>query len=508
MNRNPKIQELESLACHLEGLKKQGKRIVHSHGVFDLLHLGHIRHFEEAKRMGDILVVTITPDEYVNKGPNRPAFPHDVRAEVIASLGMVDFVAVNRWPMSVETIKLLKPDVYVKGQDYKIAEKDVTGGIVPEAEAIRSVGGEIRFTDDITFSSSNILNRHMSSLAPEVNEFLEQFRFLHSSGELIEEIETLRSLKVLVIGEAILDEYVYCNALGKSSKEPIIAMQYLSREMYAGGALAIANHVADFCDQVQLITYIGGDNPQENFIRERLKRNIRPTLIVKSNSPTIVKRRYVEKYLVTKLLEVYEMNDLPLTEAEDRVLCAQLEKALSDADVVIAADFGHGLISPRAIELLSTRSRFLAVNTQINAGNLGYHAISRYQRADYVCIHEGEIRLDQRSRTGDLDKLIQELSRRMHCPTVMCTRGKIGTSLYREGAGVSCCPAFALRVVDRIGAGDAVLALTSLCAARNLPADVIGFVGNLAGAQSVAFVGNSASIGRISLLKSIESLLK
>jgi rfaE bifunctional protein nucleotidyltransferase chain/domain len=508
MNENSKILDLESLAARLAALKRQGKKIVHSHGVFDLVHLGHIRHFEEAKRMGDVLVVTITPDQYVNKGPHRPAFPHDVRAEVIAALDTVDYVAVNRWPLSVETIKILKPDIYVKGPDYKVPEKDVTGGIVPETEAVRSVGGEIRFTEDVTFSSSNLLNRFFSSFPAATNEFLEDFRKHHSSDELAGFIERFRSLGVLVVGEAILDEYVYCDALGKSAKEPILAMRYLNRETYAGGSLAIANHVADFCDRVHLLTYIGSTNPQEAFIRDHLKSNVQPVFVCKSDSPTIVKRRYVEKYLVTKLLEIYDMNDEPLLEAEDGVFCSVLEATFPKVDLVIVADFGHGLISPRAIELLSRKAPFLAVNTQINAGNLGYHAISRYHRADYICIHEGEIRLDRRSRKGDLKTLVRDLAKRMHCPTVMVTRGKHGNQVYREKEGFFECPSLAVRIVDRVGAGDAVLAITSLCAAARVPGDVIGFIGNLAGAQAVGIVGNSASVGRVGLLKTVESLLK
>ena len=228
----------------------------------------------------------------------------------------------------------------------------------------------------------------------------------------------------------------------------------------------------------------------------------------KSESPTIVKRRYVEKYLVTKLLEVYEMNDEPLVESEDDILCSALEEILPNVDLVIVADFGHGLISPRAIELLSMKAPFLAVNTQINAGNIGYHAISRYRRADYICIHEGEIRLDRRSRKGDLKTLVRDLSKRMHCSTVMVTRGKHGTQVYRDKEGFFECPSLAVRIIDRVGAGDAVLAVTSLCAAAKVPSDVVGFIGNLAGAQAVGIIGNSASVGRVGLLKSVESLLK
>lgn len=508
MSRNSKIQDLNTLAETIAALKAQGKTVVQSHGVFDLLHLGHIRHFEEARRMGDVLVVTLTPDEHVNKGPHRPAFSHDLRAEAIAALAAVDYVAVNAWPLAVEAIKLLKPSIYVKGPDYKNAEKDITGGIVPEAEAVRSVGGEIRFTDDVTYSSSNLLNRYLSSMPDDVQRYLEGFRGKYSVQQVFDFLEGFASLRVLVVGEAILDEYVYCDALGKSSKEPIIAMRYQSRETYAGGALAIANHLAAFCGHVGLATYLGTTNPSEEFVRSKLKSNVHPFFIRKTDSPTIVKRRYVEKYLVTKLLEVYEMNDDPLKPAEDEQLSKALAQMMSEYDIVIAADFGHGLITPQATELLCSKAKFLAVNTQINAGNMGFHAISKYRRADYVCIQEGEIRLDRRNRLGELDFLVRDLAERISCRTIMVTRGKIGTLLYSPEQGSFESPSLAFKVVDRVGAGDAVLAITSACVFRNMPLDLTGFIANLVGAQIVGVVGNSSSLERVPLLKSIEAMLK
>lgn len=502
-----KVKELEVLAELLARLKRRGKKIVHSHGVFDLLHVGHIRHFESARAMGDVLVVTLTPDQHVNKGPQRPAFPQDLRAEAIASLGMVDYVAVNRWPTAEKTIKLLKPDIYAKGPDYKDAAKDVTGGISLEEEAVRSVGGELKITDDITFSSSNLINRHLPQFDPAVNLYLEGLRKRHGSNDIADRLNKLRGLKVLVVGEAILDEYVYCDALGKSAKEPILAMQYVSKDVHAGGSLAIANHVAEFCGQVDLVTYLGAKDSREEFVRASLKPNVHPTFVYKPDSPTIVKRRYVEKYLVTKLLEIYEMNDAPLSGTAEKQFCEAVAPRLKDYDVVITADFGHGLVTPRAVDLLAG-ARFLSVNTQINAANLGFHTISKYKRADYICIHEGEVRLDHRSRQGEIKGLVEDLARRLSCGTVMVTRGKVGTMLYRPKEGFEQCPSFAVKVVDRIGAGDAVLSLTSLCAASSWPTELIGFVGNLAGAQAVTIVGNSASISRVAMLKTVESLLK
>src|SRR5882762_3471869 len=110
-----KIKRVDELATTIAALHTDGKKVVHCHGVFDLLHIGHIKHLEAARKLGDLLVVTLTPDRHVNKGPHRPAFPERLRAEALASLACVDYVAINQWPTAVETIELLKPSLFVKG---------------------------------------------------------------------------------------------------------------------------------------------------------------------------------------------------------------------------------------------------------------------------------------------------------------------------------------------------------------------------------------------------------
>src|SRR5947208_4306770 len=126
---NNKIKRLKDLANTLEKLRGGGKKIVHCHGVFDLLHIGHIKHLEAARKRGDLLVVTLTPDRYVNKGPHRPAFPEQLRAEALASLACVDYVAINQWPTAVETIELLKPSLFVKGSVTGRGRRDHSCGI-------------------------------------------------------------------------------------------------------------------------------------------------------------------------------------------------------------------------------------------------------------------------------------------------------------------------------------------------------------------------------------------
>ena len=157
-----KIVIIDELALQLQRLKSEGKKIVLCHGCFDLMHPGHIKHFQAAKEMGDILIVTVTPDVYVDKGPGRPAYNQNLRVESIAALECVDCVAINKWPTAEETLKLLRPDIYVKGQEFKDIE-DKTGKIQKEYQLAKELGIKVQFTHEIVFSSTKLLNQHFKS---------------------------------------------------------------------------------------------------------------------------------------------------------------------------------------------------------------------------------------------------------------------------------------------------------------------------------------------------------
>ena len=158
--------------------------------------------------------MTVTPDRYVNKGPNRPAFTEKLRCEAIAALEVVDYVALNRWPTAIETIQKLKPDIYAKGSEYKIPENDLTGMIVEEQRALEENGGTMLFTDDIVFSSTALLNQFSADFPEDTRNFLQNLIKIHGEKEIQAYIDKARSLRVLVIGETILDEYNYCDIIG------------------------------------------------------------------------------------------------------------------------------------------------------------------------------------------------------------------------------------------------------------------------------------------------------
>jgi rfaE bifunctional protein nucleotidyltransferase chain/domain len=492
----------------LENERAQGKRVVLCHGVFDLLHPGHIRHLHAAKHEGDILVVTVTPDRFVRKGPGRPVFPEQLRAESLAALAVVDFVAINEWPTAVETIRLLRPQVYAKGEEYEKPEDDVTGKIAEEEAAVRSVGGQLHCTHEITFSSSKLLNDHFDVLSPEAKRHVSALRGKYSAKDVINMIQSLKSLSVLVIGDAIVDEYHSCKALGRASKTTSINARFLEAEEYAGGALAVANHLAGVCGSVQLLTCLGEQDSRRSFIESHLHPSITPTLLLRPDGPTTVKRRYIDPFRYQKMFEVTFIQDQPLPASVSADLERVLREKISSFDLVVVADFGHGLIGPQTIDLLAKQAKFLAISAQTNSTNMGYNPVTRYPRADYLCVDQEEIRFAYHDRYGSLEPIIAHAFKDFSASTVAITQGDCGSLVSRRGGDAVQTPVFTQDVIDTIGAGDAFFSFTAPCATLGFPPEIVGLIGNAAGAIKSHILGNKEPVNVTELCKFVTTLLK
>lgn len=504
-----KIKSIDELSRITLSLRKRGKKVVHCHGVFDLLHPGHIKHFENSKRKGNALVVTITQDEYVNKGPGRPIFNQQLRAETIAAMECVDYVAINEWPTAVETIKKLKPHFYVKGSDYLKKDDDVTGKIYEEEEAVKSIGGFLHFTDEISFSSSTLINNFFSPYPEEAQDFFSQFRKRYSAGDIIRILKQTQDIKVLVVGDIIIDEYHYCVGMGKSQKDNIIATRFLNEEIFAGGVLAAANHLAGFCKDVTLLSCIGKKNNYNDFIATHLKPNIKTRFYYQEDVSTVVKRRFVDPNFLNKLFEICYLEEINRANtALESKICEYLNSCIKEFDMVLVTDFGHGLITPRIANILSRKSNFLAVNVQANSANFGFNIITKFLHADYVCIDEPEIRLACHDRLSNIEKLMLNISRKLNCEKIIITRGHRGSLAYSKKNGFNGIPVFSKEVVDRIGAGDAYFSVTSPCVFKDVPMEAVGFIGNAVGAMKVLIVGNRSPVEPVPLFKYVTSILK
>ena len=266
-----KIINLNKLALIFKKHRKQ-KKIVLCHGVFDVLHHGHIKYFEEAKKKGDILVVSLTADEFVNKGPGRPYFNFKYRSETLEAIQTIDYICKSKFDTSLEVIKLLKPDFYCKGMDYKNKKKDLTKNIFLEKKAVEKSGGKFITTSSKLFSSSNIINSKLDFFTEEQKRSVSKIKKISNFNKIVSDINNLKNKKILVIGEVIIDEYVFCDALGKSGKEPFLALKKNRVERYLGGSGAIAMHLRDFVKQIDILSYKGESTKDNNFIKKILEK--------------------------------------------------------------------------------------------------------------------------------------------------------------------------------------------------------------------------------------------
>jgi len=504
-----KIMPLDQLVEHVSRYRDRPERTVLCHGCFDLLHIGHIRHFEQAHRWGEILIVTVTADQYVDKGPERPMFPEAMRAKAVASLDCVDFVAINPWPTAENTIRQLQPSFFVKGGEFRGEGADPTGKISSEARVASEVGTEVVFTDDdVVFSSSNLLNQYLFPHSKAVKTYLEEAVEDGLSPDFRRLLDELPSLRVLVMGDIILDEYQYCDALGVANKNPALTVALKDRVRFAGGAAAVANTVAGFVDRVDLVGVLGGRQDDERFVTNGLRPEISPHLVVNPSGRSMVKTRFIDKSTSAWLLEAYLTEKVALPDALDRDLCRWLEAEIATFDVILVADYGHGAISRNLVSILVEKAPYLVVNTQSNAGNRGIHTIGRYPRADFVCLNEKELLLHARDRHNHFEEAMLDVSRDLSCQLVAVTRGSRGCALLPEERPLVRTPSLAGRIVDPIGAGDAFLSIAALAAARGARPELVGLVGNAAAALAVGYPGHDESVDRHSLSAFVTSLLK
>lgn len=505
-----KIKTPEDLRASCDAARGRGDIIAHCHGVFDLFHPGHLRHLQEAKRHGNFLVVTLTADRFVNKGPGRPVFNAQLRAEMLAALEIVDAVCINDQSSAEPIIDIVRPHFYVKGPDYAKTDDDITGKIKSERDTVEKWGGRLLITDDITFSSSALINNNLDVFTQEQRAFLATLKANNSLVNLKKFLETIAGYRVVVVGDAIIDEYIYARPMNKPPKENMIAVQRLGQELFFGGVIATANHLAGFVREVEIITSFG---TQDNFaeqVLQHLQPNVKISSVRRPGAPSTLKTRYVDKERTQKLFEVYNFDDSSLPDELDQQFAEQYKQSLSGADLVVVNDFGHGLISDRSIRLITDTAPYLAVNAQTNSANFGFNLITRYPKADYICVDEREARLAISDRQRPLAQCISDgLALGIHCPKFIVTQGKYGCLTY-EAAGKNTIhvPAFAGSVVDTMGAGDAFLAITAPLMAAGADPALVGFAGNIVGAIKAGIVGHRTSVDKVSFIKAITMLSK
>jgi len=481
----------------------EGSLIVLCHGVFDLVHPGHIEHLKQAKEFGHVLIVSITGDEYVNKGPGRPFFSESQRSHFVSQLEMVDFVVVSHSPSSVGIIKAIKPDVYVKGEEYSDFEKDDTQKIVLEKEVVESLGGEIKFTTGFRASSTSLLNLSRISMNPEQANWVARVKEKFTLEEILSWLEKLNDVKPIILGEVIIDEYTSCEALGRTSKYPLLAFQKLETKRFPGGSLAIADICSHLCGQTNLVTAIPEDDKLLNEVLHGMSPKFEVLGPKEEKLKLVVKHRFYDLGTSSRVFEYYEFDPRNFKSSSYQVMNHQIKNT---EQPLIIADFGHGFFSTEFIKGLCENNSFLCVNTQANAGNRGFNTISKYKRADFIALNGGELELEFREKNLNYTSIVPEIMKRMSANYAIVTLGKKGLIVFGREAQYHEVPILSDRVVDIVGAGDAVFSVASLLAYLHAPLEVIGVAAAVCAAHEISKLGHSRPLSNVDLKRHVKGI--
>lgn len=503
-----KILDFDDLIIKVKELKKQGKKVVQSHGVYDIIHPGIIQHLNLAKEQGDVLIVTIIKDKHVHLGPGRPLFNEKLRLENVVALQPVDYVALVDENVPFECVRLLKPDVFAKGKAFKERDQAIHGKIFDEDLEHNFGATKIFETDGFTFHTQQLINDFLAVYPDATKECVKGFAQKYPFKTVVDKLNELKGLKVLLIGDGIIDEYHYCDAMGRASKAHLVVNRYLTHEAFAGGAFALANHLSGICDNVHLVALLGEADPREDFVSNNLRANVTTKYFYRADSQTIVKKRYINQYSNQKLFEVNYLNDSYISGQPEENVVKYIKKEAPKYDMVLVSDFGHGFITDRIIKTIQKYSRKYAVNTQTNAANTGYNMITKYKKPFYVCLDEGELRLAAQEKHADILTVAKKMKRRLKADNLIVTLGKQGSIGIGSHGEFNRTPIFSSKVVDTIGAGDAFFAYTAPCFAVGMPLDLVSFIGNVVGALAVQIVGNKKPVEKREVVEFIHNLLR
>ena len=491
-------------------LKKENKKIALCHGVFDLVHPGHVIHLQQAKMMADVLVVSITAAEYVRKGPGRPYFNDEMRMKFLAALECVDYVILSEGYTVDDIIECVEPDYYVKGEEYVRAEDDITGKIQEEKALVEKHGGRLVFTTGEVFSSTKLINTAMSGLPTEVRLYMENFRERHDMKEIRYFAEKASELKILVVGDVIIDKYTYCTVQGTMSKDMGYSARVSNSEEYLGGAVAIARHLSTFTNHVTLMSTIGNEEEMRLRLFNELTDKMQLKLGYSSIFPTIIKHRYLSRNEKREeYRKIFVINNIPENmRYEDEVrnqFKQMLRETIADYDAVFLCDFGHGLVDAETQDIIEKNAKYLILNCQTNSTNKGLNIITKYNRADVFSLDQQELKLAFPENALDEKTALAKLARHLG-GNGWLTRGSKGAYEICDGE-IAECPAFTLQIKDTIGAGDSFFAVAGIFAAAGATTEIGTFTGNIGGALGANIVGNKESVEKVNVLKYASTLM-
>ena len=383
------------------------KTVIICHGVFDVVHPGHVRHLAYAKTRADYLVVSITADRHIKKGTYRPHIPEDLRALNLAAFEMVDFVLIDSEATSLKNLAEIQPDYFAKGFEY------TSSGLPPatqaEAHTIEAYGGKFIFTPgDVVYSSSKFLNLALPQVQIEKLLLLMERNDL-TFNSLRNTVAKLANYHVHVIGDTIVDSYTRTTFIGGQTKTPTFSVLYQGQEDYIGGAGIVSQHLRAAGAKVTFSTVLGNDAWRDYVVAGLTESGVDLLPIIDANRPTTHKNAIIAGGY--RLLKLDTLDNRPIAEG----ILTQLMTALanSTAQAVVMSDFRHGLFNRMSVPALTSAipsGAFRVADSQVASrwGN-----ITEFKNFDLITPNEREARFalaDQDSTVGRLATLLCEAS--------------------------------------------------------------------------------------------------
>jgi rfaE bifunctional protein kinase chain/domain/rfaE bifunctional protein nucleotidyltransferase chain/domain len=463
-------------------------RVGMCHGCFDIVHPGHVRHLMYAKSKCDILIASVTADQHIDKGEGRPYVPQDLRAMNLASFEMIDYVVIDQNPTPIENIKKLQPDFFFKGFEY--VQGTMSEKTLKEKETLESYGGKFVFSPgDIVYSSTVILNHHRPNLGKEKLYSLMESEEVTFS-DLYKVLDQLSGIKVHVIGDTIVDKYNYGSTLGSSKKTPTLSILYEQDKVFVGGAGVVAKHLQSLGANVTFTTVVGQDDLADYVRKDLKKSHIKLNAITDPDRPTVLKERFIANGY--KLLQMDKLNNTPLNDE----LVGKIGNLIANtqADIVVFSDFRHGLFHRGSIERLLEKIPKGVMKVADSQVSSRWGNILEFRGFDLITPNEHEARFS----LGDQDSVVQSLAQRVIEESkaknlilklgekgvlAYCNNGKGHRNFFHVDSVVD-------KVVDPIGAGDALLAAASMALFRSDNIILSTILGTFAAAVACEKSGN------------------
>lgn len=442
--------------------KKSSSKIILCHGNFDVVHPGHIRHLAHAKSKADILIVSITKDKYISKGIYRPHVPENLRALNLAALEMVDFVVIDQEAKPIKLLMQLKPNLFAKGFEY--SGKSMPLATKEEIKVLKTFKGKMIFTPgDVVYSSTKLIKESSPQIRYEkILDLMSNHKV--SFNDLKKIIKSFSKFEVSVIGDTIVDTYTYCNLIGGQIKTPTLSVLKNDIKNFVGGAAVVALHLKKAGAKVKFFSVTGDDNLNKFIIKELIKNKIDVNVVKDSTRPTTNKNVFISNN--HRLLKVDDLDNQPINQTILNYLKEKIRKINSNA--VIFSDFRHGIFNQKNIYELknSLKNKIFKVADSQVASRWGN--ISEFKDFDLITPNEREARFSLAQQDTSISYLSRNLIETCKPKNLILKLGDKGifsvslSKSFKEEDYSFSLPSFVDNVVDPVGAGDALLAYSTL----------------------------------------------